>query len=240
MAAAPSLDRNSALARGAALAVTVLVLIVCQVYVGYVQVFDAWAFLIGVGLPLSVGSILVAFTGQRALLLAYLGLFWSVVEDGPVYLDSIFTWPEVTRFHPALPHYSLEVLFHLLTLVLVLLSIREVVAGARPPSEKALSAYLLGFAAFVLAYAQNIPLDSIQSVVEGSWYQLDIVEHLASVLVFSVALLLAGYRFGSAPCPERRREGESSSHVSAAPLSGVSLSQSHSGRPYDYFLPTPR
>lgn len=173
----------------ASTAAAVAVLVATEVYADYNQNFDYSTLLIGVVIPLASGCILFSRRGDRFLLFAFLGYFWSVVEDAPVYFDSVLTWPEVTRFHPFLPHLTLEVIFHLATFGFMFLSVREVLGGGIKPGRRALRIYLLLAFAFILAYAQNIPLDTVQSIVESSWYQLDIFEHLGSVVVFGLALI---------------------------------------------------
>lgn len=181
--------------RSASTAAAIAVLVATELYVGYNQTFDYSTFLIGVGIPLAFGCVLFRRRADRFLLFAFIGYFWSVVDDAPVSFDSVFTWPEVTRFHPVLPHYTLEVVFHLATLGFMYLSAREVSGGTLGSGRRGLRIYLLLALAFLLSYAQNIPIGAVQSVVESSWYQLDVVEHLASVVVFGLALVDArGFR----------------------------------------------
>jgi uncharacterized membrane protein len=185
------LSRSVGLRRLASAAAAVAVLVATEVYAGYNQTFDYSTFLIGVVTPLASGCILFSRRCDRFLLFAFLGYFWSVVEDAPVYFDSVLTWPEVTRFHPILPHLTLEVIVHLATFGFMFLSVREVSGGKIKPGRRALWIYLLLTFAFILAYAQNIPLGAVQSIVESSWYQLDVFEHLGSVVVFGLALVEA-------------------------------------------------
>ena len=170
------------------MAAAVAVLVATEIYVGYNQIFDCSTFLIGVVIPLASGCILFCRRSDRFLLFAFLGYFCSVVDDAPVYFDSFLTWPEVTRFHPSLHHYTLEVIFHLATFGFMYLSVREVSGGKIKPGRRALRIYLLLAFAFILAYSQNIPLEAVQVIVESSWYQLDVFEHLGSVVVFGLAL----------------------------------------------------
>lgn len=183
------LTRSVRLRRLASGTAVIAVLVATEVYVGYSQIFDYSTFLIGVVIPLAFGCILFRRREDRFLLFAFLGYFWSAVDDAPVYFDSVFTWPQVTRFHPVLPHYALEVVLHLATLGFMYLSVREVSGGGIKLGMRALRIYLLLAFAFLLAYAQNIPLDAVQSIVESSWYQLDVFEHLGSVVVFGLALI---------------------------------------------------
>jgi hypothetical protein len=173
----------------ASVAAAIAALGATEVYVGYNQTFDYSTFLIGVVAPLALGCVLFSRRSDRFLLFAFLGYFWSVVDDAPVDFDSVFTWPEVTRFHPVLPHYTLEVIFHVATLGFMYFSVREVSSGEIKLNRRALRIYLLLALAFLLSYAQNIPLGAVQSIVESSWYQLDVLEHLGSVAVFGVALI---------------------------------------------------
>jgi len=61
------------------------------------------------------------------LFYSYAGIFLSIIDDAPVYFDSVFTWPEVTRYNPAFHHFFMEVILHFLTLVLLLVSINTFV-----------------------------------------------------------------------------------------------------------------
>ena len=183
--------RSEGLRRPASIAAAIAILVATELYVAYNQTYDYSTFLIGVGFPLAFGCVLFRRRADRFLLFAFVGYFWSVVDDNPVSFDSVFTWPEVTRLHPILPHYTLEVAFHLATLGFMYLSVREVSGGALGSGRRALGIYLLLALAFIISYAQNIPLGAVQSVVESSWYQLDVVEHLVSIVVFSLALVEA-------------------------------------------------
>lgn len=182
--------------RLASAAAAIAVLVAAEVYVGYNQTFDYTTFMIGVAIPLASAYVLLHRRSDRFLLFAFLGYFWSVVDDAPVYFDSVFTWPEVTRFHPILPHYTLEVILHLATLGFMYLSLCEISASRIKLSRRTLRIYSLLGLAFLLSYAQNIPLDAVQSIVGSSWYRLDIFEHLGSVAVFSLALIDA-WSFGA-------------------------------------------
>jgi hypothetical protein len=190
------LSRSVNLRRLASAAAAVAVLAASEVYVNYNQTFDYSTFLIGVAIPLASVYVLFRRRSDRFILFAFLGYFWSVVDDAPVYFDSVFTWPEVTRFHPILPHYTLEVIFHLATLGFLYLSLCEVSGSGIRLGRRTLRIYLLLGLAFLLSYAQNVPLDAIQSIVRSSWYQLDIFEHLGSVAIFSLALIDA-WSFGA-------------------------------------------
>ena len=197
------------LARALAALAAALGVVATQTFVLYNQAFDYTTFLVGVAAPLALGVAAFAVVKDRVLLLAYLGLFWSFVEDAPVYLDSLHTWPEVTRFNPYLPHLALEILFHAATLGFLLLAAREALGRPRPASPTTLVVYVLTLAAFVLAYAQNLPVEGVQAYVESSWYTLDVAEHLASAGVLGLALVLAsrtgkGGRAYPPSDPERR------------------------------------
>jgi hypothetical protein len=185
------LSRSAGLRRLASGAAAITVLVATEVYVGYNQTFDFSTFLFGVAIPLAVGYALFRRRDDRFLLFAFLGYLCSVVDDAPVNFDSIFTWPEVTRFNPVLPHLTLELLLHLATLGFMFLSVREVSGGALGLRTGRLGIYLLITIAFLLSYFQNIPLHSVQSIARSSWYQLDITEHIASVMVFGIALISA-------------------------------------------------
>lgn len=171
-----------------------LIYVLTQLYVYIFPAYDVGTLAVGAMVPL-FASILIAYVLQsRVLLYALLAYFWALVEDAPVYLDSVFTWPEVTRFHPATPHLFLEVLYHSLTALFLLLAVKEARRGAKMSlGRKALAGSLLA-GGFVLAYAQNIPVAPIQDIVESQWYQLDLLEHLASGTLTIVGLLLASGR----------------------------------------------
>jgi hypothetical protein len=65
---------------------------------------------------------------------------------------------------------------------------------SRLEGKRANLAYSLAISAFIISYAQNIPLDFIQTLVDQSWYQLDVLERAGSVFLFSISLLEARSR----------------------------------------------
>ena len=168
-----------------------LTYVVTQVYVFEYPNYDITTFVVGAALPFLVAVALPMFARNRILLYASLAFYWALVDDGPVFLDSVFTWPEVTRFHPAAPHLFLEVLYHLLTAVFLFLAIRKAMAGGQTNARKIVAISFLAVVTFVLAYLQNVPFGLVQDVVEHQWYQLDVTEHLLSVFVFYLTVRFA-------------------------------------------------
>ena len=145
------------------------------------------------------------FLGGRRWIIwfAFMAYIWSVTDDAPVYLDSVFTWPEVTS---GFQHYFLEVLLHILTLFFMSLTIREAfrlqrqrrstvevvaqgdisssdrsVLPKQNNNRKLLLMLSLFVVAFVSSYAQNLPLHFFQTISGTAWYRLDIVEHIVSI-----------------------------------------------------------
>ena len=165
-----------------------LVLLACMFYVSLYPNFDVGTLVVGVVIPLTFGSVVLAARKNWVLLFAFLAYFWSLVEDGPVFFDSVFTWPEVTRFHPAGPHIFMEVLVHLATIAFLYLAIKEAAKGRRLTASKVATVSILVMLAFILSYAQNIPLAAIQAMVSWNWYALDLLEHIASLGFFYFAL----------------------------------------------------
>lgn len=182
------MGNRSALFDGIAIAVTLLVIILSQWYVFLNPAYDVTTLIVGVVFPLIAGSIVLAVNGNRVILLAFLAYFWSLVDDAPVSFDSVFSWPEVTRFHPATPHIFLEIVLHALTAAFLILAIREALKGTTSNRMTILEVSSLTLIAFVLSYAQNIPSAVVQTIVESGWYQLDVVEHIASVLFLYFAV----------------------------------------------------
>ncbi len=160
-------------------------------YVFQSQAFDITTLLGGVVLPLVFGSAVLIVTKQRIAIFAFLAFFWSLIDDAPVNFDSVLTWPEVTRVHPAGPHLFMEALLHVLTAVFLCLALREALKGTSLTREKVFGVALLTAAAFVLSYAQNLPLADLSTIVEQDWYQLDLAEHLASIALLYIAVRLA-------------------------------------------------
>ena len=160
-------------------------------YVFQNQAFDITTLLGGVVLPLVFGSAVLIVTKQRIAIFAFLAFFWSLIDDAPVNFDSVLTWPEVTRVHPAGPHLFMEALLHVLTIVFLCLALREALKGTSLTGEKVFGVTLLTAAAFVLSYAQNLPLADLSTIVEQDWYQLDLAEHLASIALLYIAIRLA-------------------------------------------------
>ena len=161
--------------------------VLTQYWVYLYSRYDLDTLLVGAVVPLVLSLSLPLYSRNRVLLFVFLAYFWSLVEDGPVFLDSVFTWPEVTS---APPHLLLEVLYHLLTAAFLVLAIREAMKGGPSPTPKKIAIGLLTASAFVLAYAQNIPLDAVQGLVLGQWYSVDAAEHLLSALLLFLALRL--------------------------------------------------
>ena len=145
-----------------------------------------WFLFIAVILPTMIAAALFLLRGRRILFFAYLALIWAVTEDAPVYLDSLFTWPEVTS---GFQHSLLEILFHCLTIVFVSLVVRE--ATKSKEGKLSVEVLILAVLAVVTSYAQNIPLDFVKVIVSTSWYALDIFEHIASVIFLYLAVRVA-------------------------------------------------
>jgi hypothetical protein len=74
----------------------------------------------------------------------------------------------------------------------MLLVVREAGKGTTFGTSKAIKVAILSFGALALAYAQNVPLNEVQVIVENQWYQLDVIEHLFSAILLFVAIKEAG------------------------------------------------
>jgi hypothetical protein len=162
-----------------------LVVILSQWYVLVIQEYDITTFFEAVALPIIFGSIILLVSKRRTLLFAFIAYFWSLVDDAPVNFDSVFTWPEVTS---GSHHIFMEIVLHTLTIVFLYLTIREALKGTTITQWKTFKVSLLTFIAFVLSYAQNIPLSAIQAIVVNEWYPLDIIEHVTSMIFFYLAI----------------------------------------------------
>ena len=171
--------------------------IVPQWYLHVTHINLDWSsFFLTAAFPIILSCGLFIPRRRWVLLFAFLALIWAFTDDAPVYLDSVFTWPEVTS---GLQHFFLEIVLHVLTLGFIALTIREALRaaarnGRQITRRKVTLSSILGLIAFVLAYAQNIPLHLIEQAVAHSWFQLDIGEHIASVIVllFAIVLILGG------------------------------------------------
>jgi hypothetical protein len=168
-----------------------LVVVAGMLYAAVTGTYDATTFLVSVLLPLVLGSAFLSVRKERIALFAFLAYFWAVVDDGPVFFDSVLTWPEVTRFHPFLPRLFMNIVIHALTALFLYLAVRESMKGTSVSLRKAPKVIILTSAAFVVAYAQNIPLTAIQNVVDTSWYAFDITEKSVSIFLFCAAIWLA-------------------------------------------------
>jgi len=171
-----------------AILTTSLVVVACLLYAQVTGTYDATTFMVSVVLPLVLGSAILLTRKERILLFAFLAYFWAVVDDAPVFFDSVITWPEVTRFHPFLPRLFMNIVIHALTALFLYLSVRESMKGKGVGLRNAPRVIVLASVAFVLAYAQNIPLPAIQNVVETSWYPFDFAEKVVSILFLYLAL----------------------------------------------------
>ncbi len=164
------------------------VLLLCLLYVYFYPEFDATTLLVGVIFPLAFGSIVLSVRKNWVFLYAFIAYFWSLVDDKPVQFDSVLTWPEVTRFHPATPHIFMEIVLHILTVAFLYLAVREALKGTNLNASKAFKVFLLTSVAFILSYAQNIPLAAIQAIVIDQWFPLDLLEHIASLAFLYLAV----------------------------------------------------
>ena len=116
-----------------------------------------------------------------------------MIDDAPVYFDSVITWPEVTRFHPFLPRLFMNIVLHALTLLFMFLGIRDTWTATTRSNSIGREVWskrvvLLLIIAFILAYAQNIPIPIVQDAVQSSWYQFDLAEKLTSIAFYCLAL----------------------------------------------------
>lgn len=166
-------------------------------------------FVEGVLVPIVVASLVFLVGGRPVLWLAFMAYIWSLTEDSPVYLDSVFTWPEVTS---GFQHFALEAIFHFLTLLFIILAIRQALKPMHKlaNSDKSADApgvringrrnwtilliLVLGLIAFVLSYAQNLPVPWFEGISGSRWYLLDLLEHLASILFLYSAIRIASTR----------------------------------------------
>ena len=82
----------------------------------------------------------------------------------------------------------MNIIIHALTALFLYLAIRESMKGTHTRLRNAPLVVILALAAFVLAYAQNIPLAVIQNIVAVSWYPFDLAEKLASFVLFYLAV----------------------------------------------------
>ena len=180
--------RRAALLDLVAILAASLVVVACLLYAQVTGTYDATTFMVSVVLPLVLGSAILSVRKDRILLFAFVAYFWAVVDDAPVFLDSVLTWPEVTRFHPFLPRLFMNIVIHALTVLFLYLAIRESMKGTSVRFRDAFRVILFTSVAFVLAYAQNIPLVAIQNVVETSWYPFDFTEKLVSIFFLYLAV----------------------------------------------------
>ncbi len=178
---------------------------------------DWMDFVWAVVIPIALATVFFGLLKQRILLFAFLAYIWSFTDDAPVYLDSVFTWPEVTS---GLQHTFLEILLHILTIIFLYLAVREAIKGTQSSAQKTTMVYILAATAFVFAYAQNIPLNIIREWTAHSWYRFDIVEHLISLGFFSLAILIA--RRKEKPPYLQRGTGDPAKRNGVIPTSGLS------------------
>ena len=157
-------------------------------------------FVLAVVLPIALALAFFEIWKQRILLFAFFAFIWSATDDAPVYLDSVFTWPEVTS---GPQHVFLEILIHVLTIIFLYLTVREALKGTKITRQKIILVAILSALAFAFSYAQNIPLNVIKEATADSWYQFDIVEHLLSLVFLSLAVLLAKREERISTLPEK-------------------------------------
>ncbi len=171
-----------------AIAAASSIVLIGLLYAEVVYVFDLTTLLVSVVLPLTVGTAIFVVRKNRILLYAFLALFWTVIDDRPVFFDSVLTWPEVTRFHPFLPRLFMNVVIHALTILFLYLVVRESLKGSRVRIRDVPTVVVAALLSFVLAYAQNIPLSVVQNLVDTSWYPFDLAEKSAAIFFLCLAV----------------------------------------------------
>ena len=188
-----TLTRRAALYDFLAVLAVSLVMVACVIYAEERYLYDVKTLLLCIVTPLVFGAAVLSLRKDRTLLFAFLALFWAVIDDRPIFFDSILTWPEVTRFHPFLPRLFMNIVIHALTIIFLYLTIRESMKGSGVRLSKAPRVIILASVAFVFAYAQNIPLAAIQNVVQAgsnpaSWFPFDVVAKLSAVFFLCLAV----------------------------------------------------
>lgn len=170
-----------------AVSFVVLLVVIPQYYLAVAQPDEDWTvFVWAVALPAIVGSATLLALGKRVYFFIFMAYFWSVTDDNPVNLDSIYTWPEVTH---GLHHTVAEVILHVLTLLFLYLAVREAVRDGGKMAYWRLSVVsLLTVAAFVTASVSIIPIPSLQASISANWYQIDAIAHVVSLVLISAAL----------------------------------------------------
>jgi hypothetical protein len=170
-----------------------LVVVASVIYAEVRYIYDARTFLLCILLPLVFGIAVLSLRKDRTILFAFLAMFWAVIDDRPIFFDSILTWPEVTRFHPFLPRLFMNIVIHALTIIFLYLTIREAMKGSGVRMRKAPLVIVLATVSFVFAYAQNIPLAVIQNVVQAganpaSWFPFDLEAKLSAIFFLCLAV----------------------------------------------------
>lgn len=201
-----------------AILATAAVVVLAVVYAEIVYTYDSLTLLLCVIAPVLLGSFFISLTRNRTILFAYLAFIWAVLDDRPIYFDSVLTWPEVTRFHPLLPRLFMNIVIHGLTVIFLYLAVREASKGSRPSFWHSPRVLIAGVIFLVFAYAQNIPLSIVQNVVQAgsnpaSWFPFDLATKLSAVLFLYITLAEASHlkKRNSSP-PE---EGKSSTRLNA-------------------------
>lgn len=167
------------------------VVLAALAYAYIVYVYDVKTLLVSVVMPVALGTAILAARRKKILVYAFLAYIWAVLDDAPVFFDSVLTWPEVTRFHPFLPRLYMNIVIHALTIFFMYMTVRETLKRNHVSSGRTILVSILVIIAFGLAYAQNIPLASIQYLVDNFWYQFDLVEKLLSVAFLFIAVKLS-------------------------------------------------
>jgi hypothetical protein len=189
-----TLTARSALYDFLAVLAVSLVVVASVIYAEVRYIYDARTFLLCILLPLVFGVAVLSLRKDRTLLFAFLAMFWAVIDDRPIFFDSILTWPEVTRFHPFLPRLFMNVVIHALTIIFLYLTIREAMKGSGVRMRKVpLRVIILATVSFAFAYAQNIPLAVIQNVVQAganpaSWFPFDLEAKLSAIFFLCLAV----------------------------------------------------
>jgi len=172
------------------LAASFVLLFLCLLYVYFNPNYDVTTFVVGVAIPGMGGSAILFATRQRVLAFVYLAYFWGLVDDAPVHFDSVLTWPEVTRYQPYVP-YLMDFVLLGLALLFFSLAVLESIGGKAITHHEGFILVLLTMLVFGLSYLQDLEISPVQYLVDGYWYQFDLVEHIVSGVALFLTLRYA-------------------------------------------------
>jgi len=178
------------MARAVAVAASIAVVVATEAYDAVTLTegnHNYFTIILGVLFPLLLASVVLLATSQLDVLLCFSALFWSVVDDVPVDFD----WPRLSGFPPGVTHEAMQIVIYVLSLAFMSAFLWSALRGSKADFRQTVVSIALGALALLISYADDIPLNFINDMVNDQWYQIYTLEHIVGAAVAALTIFVA-------------------------------------------------